>query len=247
MGYFTVTVEPTMVASKQHTAAFSAKDLLFDWTSFDVPRGANKLIDVALILRGTDGVYQEKDTVLYFAKSKDSGVTAPTTLGTVNATADGVGYFDHVIGAVQIMTTDFKEGLDSLSVATLGHGAASNHAPSLVLEGEPESGTNVGYDTLYIASTCGALDFRSGMQVNEANFAAGAQTTITVDGVDATLAFAPGDVIHAHDDAVLGTVKSITDANTIVLTAANTAAIDNNDFLYNITPVKVILCFDNGK
>ena len=58
MGYFTVTVEPTMVASKQHTAAFTAKDLLFDWTSFDVPRGANKLIDVALILRGTDGEYQ---------------------------------------------------------------------------------------------------------------------------------------------------------------------------------------------
>ena len=145
------------------------------------------------------------------------------------------------------MTTDFKEGLDSLSVATLGHGAASNHAPSLVLEGEPESGTNVGYDTLYIASTCGALDFRSGMQVNEANFGAGTQTTITVDGVDATLAFAPGDVIHAHDDAVLGTVKSITNATTIVLESANTAAIENNDFLYNITPVKVILCFDNGK
>ena len=246
MGYFTVTVEPTIVASKQHTAAFTAKDVLFDWTSFQVPRGANKLIDVALVLRGTDGVYQEKDTVLYFAKTKDAGQTAPTSIGTVNATANGVGYFDHVIGAVQIMTTDFKEGLDSLSVATLGHGAASNHAPSLVLEPEPESG-DYGYDTLYIASTCGALDFRSGMQVNEANFAAGAQTTITVDGVDATLAFAPGDVIHAHDDAVLGTVKSITNATTIVLTAANTAAIDNNDYLYNINPVKVILSFDNGR
>jgi len=247
MGYFTVTVEPTMVASKQHTAAFSAKDILFDWTSFDMPKGTSKLIDVVLVARGTDGVYQEKDTVIYFAKTKDSGTTAPSSIGTVNATANGVGYFDHVIGAIQVSATDFKEGLDSLSVASLGHGAATNQGPNLLLHGEPDSGTNVGYDKLYVAATCGAYDFRSGMQVNETTFAAGAQTTITVDGVDATLAFAPGDVIHAHDDAVLGTVSSITNATKIVLTAANTAAIENNDYLYNITPIKIILCFDDGK
>ena len=246
MGYFTVTVEPTMVASLQHTAAFNAQDVLFDWTSFDIPKGAHKLVDVVVVARGTDGAYQEKDTVLYFAKSKDSGATAPSSIGTVNATADGVGYFDHVIGAVQVMTGDFKQGLDSLSVATLGHGASANHIPNTVLQGEPESGTNVGYDKLYIACTSGTWDFRSGMQVNEATFDAGAQTTITVDGVDATLAFAPGDVIHAHDDAVLGTVSSITNATTIVLTAANTAAIANNDYLYNINPIKLILCFDDG-
>ena len=245
MGYFTVTIEPTMAASVQALAAFTAKDLLFDWTSFDVPKGANKLTDVALMIRGTDGVYQEKDTVLYFAKSKDGGTTAPASLGTVHATANGTGYFDHVIGAAQIMSTDFKEGLDSLGVATLGHGAASNHSPNLVLQGEPESGTNVGYDKLYIGSTSGAYNFASTVQVSTET--ATNTSAVVVKTTSALIAFAAGDVLHDEDDQLIGTIKSITDATNIVLedNAASVSAVNKD--LYNINPIKIILSFDDGK
>ena len=106
MGYFTVEIKPTIAASKQADGAFAAKDVLFDWTSFDVPKGANKLVDVAFIVRGTDGAYQEKDAILYFAKSKDGGNTAPGSIGTVHATADGNGYFDHVLSASSFSSFD---------------------------------------------------------------------------------------------------------------------------------------------
>jgi hypothetical protein len=245
MGYFTVEVKPTITASNQALAAFSGKDVLFDWTSFDVPKGTNKLVDVALMVRGTDGVYQEKDTVLYFAKTKDGGSTAPSSIGTVHATANGGAYFDHVLGAVQIMSGDFKEGLDSLGIATMGHGAGSNQDPGLVLQGEPESGTNVGYDKLYIASTCGTYNFASTVQV--ATETATSTTAVVVKTTSALITFAAGDVLHDEDDQVIGTIKSITDATNIVLesNAASVSAVNKD--LYNINPVKIILCFDDGK
>ena len=42
--YFTVEVKPTIAASKQALAAFTDGDLLFDWTSFQIPRGPAKLV-----------------------------------------------------------------------------------------------------------------------------------------------------------------------------------------------------------
>ena len=95
---------------------------------------------------------------------------------------------------------------------------------------------------LYVAAIAkGTFDFRSTIQVNEANFAAGAQTVITLDTLDATLAFAPGDLVHAVDDAVLGTVKTVDSATQITLTAPNTDAIANNDVLYNANPITLVL------
>ena len=53
--------------------------------------------------------------------------------------------------------------------------------------------------------------------------------------------FAPGDVIHAVDDAVLGTIKTVDSATQITLTKANVDAIENNDVLYNVSPIQLIL------
>ena len=243
MGHFTVEVKPTIAASKQALGAFSNKDVLFEWTSFDIPKGAKKLVDVTLVVRGTDGVYQEKDTVLYFAKTKDGGATEPANMGGIHTSANGTGYFDHVIGAVQIVSGDFKEGLDHLSIATLGHGASANHQPSIVLQGEPESGTNVGFDKLYVGSTCGAFNFASTVQVSTQT--ATNTTAVVVKTTSALITFAAGDILHDEDDQLIGTIKSITDANNIVLeeNAASVSAVDKD--LYNINPVKLILSFED--
>ena len=61
---------------------------------------------------------------------------------------------------------------------------------------------------------------------------------------------AAGDVLKFFDgsdaatEGVLGTVSSVTNSTTIVLTAGNTEAFDNNDFLYLQSPIKLIFGFE---
>jgi hypothetical protein len=113
-----------------------------------------------------------------------------------------------------------------------------------VLTGDPTTGDNVGFDTIYVGIVAlGAFDFTSINAVNESNFAAGAQTVITMDGtsMDVREHFAAGDILHAQDDAVLGTVASADSATQITLTAANTDAIDEDDIIYNLHPITLVL------
>ena len=53
--------------------------------------------------------------------------------------------------------------------------------------------------------------------------------------------FAPGDVVHAADNAVLGTIKTVDSDTQITLTKANVDAIENDDILYNVSPIQLIL------
>ena len=275
--YFTATVKPEIAASLQ-TGAFGAGDVLCDWTAFDVPKGANRLIGVTAIIRGTDGAAHAtaRDLELYFAKSTNGGITAPPSLGTINATADGVGFYNHIIGSAKIDNTagaDWKLLLDTLSVATTGFGAGATQAAFGVLQGEPESGTNVGYDKLYLGViTAGALNFSTEVDIGPSagvDISGSDGTFDVIDGTDPRLCFAPGDVLHAQDDIIVGEIASL-DANNITFkfsgeaTASGTSytvpatlaawRIQNgagtagdlleNDELYNINPVTFILSFE---
>ena len=137
--YFTVEVKPTITASLQHGNTVAIGDVLFDWTSFDIPKGSSKLIDVTMLLRGTNGVRQEASIDFYFAKSADGGNTAPSSLGTLSATADGTGYQNQLIGTAHINKSDFQDGLDIMAVASTGRGSGSTNIPGCVLTGEPET------------------------------------------------------------------------------------------------------------
>ena len=46
--YFSVEVKPTLPASKQHAAAFTAGDVLFDYTEFEIPKGTSRLIGATM-------------------------------------------------------------------------------------------------------------------------------------------------------------------------------------------------------
>ena len=152
----------------------------------------------------------------------------PTTLGTTGAAVDTPGWFNNLVGYVPVASGDFNDA-DLIYLNTANVSLAGKEIP-------------VGPGDLYVAAVAkGALDFRTTVQVNEANFAAGTQTVITLDTKDATLLFAPGDVIHAVDDAVLGTIKTVDSATQITLTKANEEAIENNDVLYNVSPIQLIL------
>jgi hypothetical protein len=80
--YFSTTVKPilpvaTMIASNKADNAFAHSDVLFDWTAFDIPKGANKLTSVTSIVKGLHGAPQtDRDLILLFAKSEADG-TAP--------------------------------------------------------------------------------------------------------------------------------------------------------------------------
>ena len=232
-------VKPLMPASIQ-ASTYADTEILFDWHKVDA-RKISSISGVQCIVRGKDGVDQSMAGIdLLFATSHiptpDDGVNvsvdvAPVTLGTTGAAVDTPGWFNNLCGIVEIAAGDFNdEDLVYLNIAA-------------------KSGLDIPVNgDLYVAAIAkGTFDFRSTIQVNEANFAAGEQTVITLDTLDATLAFAPGDLVHAVDDAVLGTVKTVDSATQITLTAPNTDAIANNDVLYNVNPITLVLsceCFN---
>ena len=226
-------VKPVMPASIQ-AAAYADTEILFDWHKIDA-RKISSISGIQCIVRGTNGADQTMVGIdLFFATSHiptpsdDANVSvdvAPTTLGTTGAAVDTPGWFNNLCGHVAIASGDFNDGdLIYLNIAT-------------------KSGLDIPVNgDLYVAAVAkGALDFRCTATVNESNFAAGAQTVITIADKDATLLWAPGDVIHAVDDAVLGTIKTVDSATQITLTKANVDAIEDDDVLYNVSPITLVL------
>ena len=239
--YFTVTVKPTITASLQAGGTVGGGDILYDWTSFDMPKGAANLVGVTALVRGTNGARQEAGIDLYFAKDV-SGI-APGSLGTLSATADGSKYQNHLIGAAHIDAADYKDSLDIMAVASTGHGAQGNQIPAMVLEGDPNTGTNVGYDRIYLAAIAkGALDFRSTVQCD--GIQATSQAVLTVKTTSALINFAAGDVLHDEDDRLMGTVLTVDSATQMTMSANLANATVNNKDLYNLTPVTLILSFE---
>ena len=67
---------------------------------------------------------------------------------------------------------------------------------------------------------------------------------MTVGTTDADDVFAIGDVLHDENDRALGTVKSITSATEMIMTANLTSATVNAKDVYCINPIKLILSFE---
>ena len=233
MRHFTKAI-PTIVASIQAGAAFANEDILFDWHKVDGFKGS-EINGITAIIRGTNGADQTMvDFELLFATSgirvDTNGISvdvAPPSLGTVNA---GVSTYQwknnltgHFLFDVDVTGRIFNDGdLDVLNIATT-------------------SGLNipVGQDLYIAAITKGALDFRSTVQVSTET--ATSTTAVVVKTTGALVNFAPGDVLHDEDNLVIGTVKSVTDDENLVL-AENCAAVSAvNKDLYNIHPVQFIL------
>jgi len=256
--YFTVEVKPNVPGNHQAAggAAYAAKDVLFDWTAIQVPKGASKLTGITATLRGTDGgaATNNLDFDIVFAKSINN--IAPATLGNAGATVSAAPVVaNHIIGLAHIDGTGGygNEGFDFFHVASAGTGAAANLMPNLVLEGEPQSGDNVGYDTIYVGGIAGGtISFGTTVLVRGA---IAADNTVTIptdagtnDDPNADLIFAVGDVLETGTGDTVGTISSIsafdTDHQDIILTAKNVEAIANNEELFNVNPIRIILSFE---
>ena len=254
--YFTVEVKPYIRASFQaaSSAAFAAKDVLFDWTSFQIPRGAAKLLSVNIALRGADGASAAnlRDIDLYFAKSIDG--TAPTTVGNPNSTMNaGLVITNHIIGYTKIDNSEYgNDAIDLFNVAQTGSGAAASLIPNLVLEGEPDSGDHIGLDTIYVCATIsGSYSFGTTVITRGASSATATSVPTdkgSDDDPDAENVFAKGDIIHSATDDVLGTLTNIGnfDVNNQALSfsAGITNTVADNEELFNVYPIKLVFSFE---
>jgi len=247
--YFTVEKRLTIAASKQH-AAFAAGDVMVDWTALQVPKGASKLVCATALVRPKgDAGPTDNNFSFCLAFSKTNTVS----LGTVNNSVSNRPSNDF-IGILDFDTTNYGiTSMQSTAVAHLG-GDVANPTPPIVLQGDPTTGDNVGFDTIYVGMIAnGDFDFTSINVINDADINSTTPTAIAMagTGMDVREHFAVGDVLHAQDDILLGTVASIDAAATgpINLTSATSGAGDattvaNGDTIYNINPIKIVLGFE---
>ena len=146
-------IKPNVTASLQHTAAFAEGDALFDWTLFEIPRGTARLIGATIVIRPKGDAaptHQPAGVDLIFAR--DTAVSAaPVTIGTLNGAAI-LSPSDSTVGALPSVAANIVGG----ATAVITTSASS----PLILEGEPNTGTNVGYDKYWVAGiAAGAIDF----------------------------------------------------------------------------------------
>lgn len=239
--YFTVTVKPYISPTHQNLGAFADNDLFFNWTEFDIPKGANKLIGAVALIRGTDGVSQSAAFNFYIAKTVSGA--EPGGLGQPHATANGGQYQNNIIGGFLIEEADLLTGLDIMTVG-MGRFSRGNFVPQ-VLEGEPDSGTNVGYDKLYLASTIvdGTPNFASTVQIDGTQLPP--QTTLTVKTTSALINFDAGDVLQLEDKDEVGTIQRVTNSTELLLDKNGLLSpMTNNLKVYNTQPMTIILSFE---
>tara|TARA_R110000737_G_scaffold335906_1_gene355002 strand:+ start:50 stop:820 length:771 start_codon:yes stop_codon:yes gene_type:complete len=236
--FLTPKIKPNI--DKLGNVAFAADDVLFDWTSFEIPKGTCSLKTVTVIVPGTNAVAANAalDMDIYFAKSIDG--VAPPTLGATNAAMNVISATAakpyiiayHPFDGSEM--EDLGDGMKGFNVLSSGFNSGNNMTFSAMLEGEPSYPSTEGYQTIWVCGVAqGAYDFGTDVLV------AGAHTdtddlTIVVDGTPgADDCFAVGDelIAFANDgssEQVIGTLTAVAD-NLITVDAVAGALADDDE------------------
>ena len=253
--YFNVTVKPPVAVAALAAGNITDAEVLFDWAGFDVPKGASRLIGMTILYTGKNGVdYTPTDFELFWATGDADG-TAPTTMGDDGAAVDTFGWFNNIQGKTYVdaslMTNDgdlitgnvlsMQEG--EIDFADTGRWV--NPFPgNLVLQGAPNSGTNVGYDKLYVAAIAKATHNWGASTVVVSTETATTTPIVVVKTVSAIITCGPGDILRDEDGQLLGTVKTVDSATQITLEAncASVSAVDK--IVYNTNPITLVCSFE---
>ena len=253
--YFTKEIKPTVAASKQHAGSFGSGTIIFDWTEFKIPSGGAKLIGASVLVRPKgDSTPTANNIAIGVLFSKGSPTGAPSSLGTVQSTLDNTPRNDY-IGVMEFPSGNYGPATGKGTVVAQSSGASgSGSFTPIIFSQENAVHRSASEDTFYIAGfSNGSLDFQSINVINDADINSTTPTAIVMagTGMDIREHFIAGDILHAQDDVLLGTVASIDDAATgpINLTTATSGAGDattvaNGDTIYNIHPVRVLLHFE---
>ena len=254
--YFLQEVKPVFT----HTAVdgnITNAQILFDWHAFDIPKGAARLRSLTLRVAGKDceDFLSGQDMEFFFAKSYLGA--APTTLGG-DGVVDTFGHWFHQIIGKQYVSManlgtndgDLIKG-NIVSVGRIGGGKSDVTATAnidadtaLILQGEPDSGVNVGFDKLYVAGLAKAtFNITSTMTVGSGGTATNTPI-VTVATINADIALNPGDIIKDEDGQLLGTIKSV-DSTTQVTLEENCANVSAaGKIIRNVTPITLIMGFE---
>ena len=263
--YITREIKPEIGPNIGYLAAFTANDLLFDWTSFTLPQGGNRLIGITAVIRSNDGADQTCAMDLFFAKQAINmgdiaDGTAPVSMGTQHAdpTINPANpYWDQIVGHAKLTADNFSTAgaIESgMTVGTTGYHASTGATAGLTAEsplifGDYGTASSDGMYTFYVGATAiGTPNFDSNLA-----FASGTGNDLTCDGTDAQKVLAPGDRIKAYDASEddgtiidIGTVGTVPDATSVLLKGATTSAatLTDGDLIFNINPIKLILTFE---
>jgi len=251
MGYYTVKVKPTILPSIQHEEAFASGEVLFDWTAFEIPKGSGKLVSATAIIKpkgDADPTQNDFPFTLLFAPNDD------ISLGTAGAATDRRPN-PNISGMIEFPATSFGPGsMRSTCIASTSNSTVGGHAPVVIAPDVTESATQ-GYHKVYVGAVCaGNFTFESINVINDADINSTEVTDVVMagSGMDVRKHFAVGDVLHAQDDVLLGTVKSIAAATTgpITLTSATSGEGDattvaNGDTIYDINPITLVFGFED--
>ena len=242
--YLTEKIKPNI--DKMGNVAFSADDVLFDWTAFEIPKGTAALRTLFATIQGTEAVAEgTRNFELYFAKSING--VAPPSLGDTNDSKNirkTTAARPWIIGFHAVDASELEDQGDGLvGYNCLGNGKATanvnlNHKP-VILEGEPAYGSTEGYQTIWVAGLAlGAIDWGTGCIVAGAHSAD--DLTIVIDGVDADDVFAVGDTIIAFDadgsdETTIGDITAVA-ADLITVDAAPNIIADDDE-ICNLSPI----------
>ena len=120
--FFTVDVKPTIPASIQHLGAFSAGNVLFDWTAVQIPKGSALLRSVTALVRPKGDA---TPTANRFSFDLLFSSTDTVSLGTLHAAANHVPSNDF-LGRIEFENANYSHAaLQSTAVATSGKGSNS--------------------------------------------------------------------------------------------------------------------------
>ena len=258
--YFNVDVIPDCIAGdvseNNGSTDVGGGEIIFDWTAVDVPKGSCLLKSIVGYVNAEDGAYgggSLTDYELLLAKSVNG--VAPPSIGAINAAQTGCGELrHHIVGGVRLEGEANKGTLTKTTFGVVytappgGTAANTSIGPQMVIDLEPESGTNVGYDKLYVAGfQVTARNYGTGVLADGAVDASSAQsTTITVKTVDATKLFSPGDQVYVMDldTPIPGTLTKV-EATTLTFSEANTTVdIADGDELLNANPIRLKFGFE---
>jgi len=256
--FLTVDVIPDCIAGdvsdNNGSVDIGVGDVIFDWTAIDVPVGSGMIQSISAIVNAEDAAYGSgslTDYELLFARSLRN--TAPPSLGTIGASADGVGWQEHLVGAAQIESTagvgtlqytDFHVVYNTATTGNGGNGGRGATLP-LVYQLDHTVNTTRGFDKLYVAAIqVRARNYGTGVLADGAVDASSAQsTTITVKTVDARKIFSVGDQVYVHDldTPIPGTLTKV-EETTLTFSVANTTVdIADEDELLTANPIRIKL------
>ena len=241
--------------------AFADADVLFNWTRFEIPKGAACLKSIQIAMKGTNGADANKhDIELYFAKSIDG--VAPSNFGALNGAATAplaAACRRNIIAFKAIDASGRSDDEDLIGYNVWGSGtatAADVPISELILSAYDEAYTSTteGYQSVWVAGIAkGAFDFGTAVAVAEASGIAALELSIgnnfyeprqiTTSGTDPRNVFMKGDVVQAQDNAKIGTVISV-DSATLMTVNGVEEALANTDTINWRYPLEFVFGFE---